>query len=425
MSSTLSLTGLALDSSNYSPIADASIRLKTPSGNYFAKSDANGVFIFKDIVEPADQSYPVALYANAAGGYVQDDPPLSLTWEKGKRPNSVEVLLENRGPTSNSAGTIFLVALIGLLLALGVVYFKSHSSDKDKNMLVQENPVLVQVLTDNLTQRITLDSAKVASYQPQNDSLDSVHYVNLMADYEQVEQSTDTLLKVSKIDTGYYFMIEQGLKDVHQAILNKEKTSIVNALLILRQSIKKIPSLSPSWFWQEVPGRYAEIILWTLFASLLRLIGGTSYYVSRNSFYRNSIPHKVALLFTIPLIALIISFVFSFFKIIFQVGEEQYTLDFTSPYMSVVLAFLIGLAPWKAWKVMNGLAEKLFDSINKALSLKKPPAAPAASPAADASEEAPAPDAEEEESPATPPAASDADTPATTLNDAGTTDTEA
>ena len=372
MSTILTLSGNVIDKGTEKRLSGATVRLVTPTQVLFQETDKNGKYSFPGIDEPelaeGQLNYEVSLYTYYKDGRQQEPAPLVVTIDKGKTVQFQTIEMVNRGPISNSAGRVFLVILVVLLVAFTYVYYSMHEKDADESE-GRVNTEIVNTLTESLVDRITLDSIKVSAFKLTNSKMDSTDLEFMNAEFEQLKDAADVLFKASQMDEALQALIKRNYQDIGQAIKNQNKEGIIAALSTSKTYIQKGHHLKSAWFWETPPNTYYEIVFWALFATLLRLIGNTSFYVSRNIFYRDSIPHKAVLLFTIPLIALLITIVISFFKITINIGGAAISLNFSDPYFSIILASLIGLAPWKAWEFMYGLADLFFNQLKKWVSI--------------------------------------------------------
>ena len=373
MPNQLSLTGTLFEKDTKIPLSGYTINVKTTSEQQTKVTDNQGKFSFSNLTEPevaANQAtYKLQLSAVNKDNYYQKPKDLIIDVVKGTKTLDQEIIMENRGPISNFAGKVFLASLIVGLLGLGVYYYISHKPETSKKQDI--NTELVNTLTQSLVDRITDDSIKVSSFKLEGETIDSLDYLFISAEYLQLKEAASELLDAAQSESSIRSLNERNIADIKKAVDKKNKAEIQAALLSSRADIKKIPSFLPKWFWTTVPGRYYEILLWALFATLLRLIGNTSYYVSRGIFFRDSIFNKFPLIVTIPLIALLIAFVISFFKISIALGDTEVSLDFSNPFVSIILATLIGLTPWKSWEFMYGLADQFIISLNRWLGLNK------------------------------------------------------
>ena len=82
-------------------------------------------------------------------------------------------------------------------------------------------------------------------------------------------------------------------------------------------------------------------------------------------FHRHAIGHHISLIFTIPILALVISFVISLINIDIKVGQIPLPLNLTDVRIAIIVAVLIGLAPWHARDFLGDLADALFKKLGK------------------------------------------------------------
>ncbi len=374
MSTQFTISGTVIEQGTEKRLNGATIKMKTPSQVLSTVTDKYGRFTFSSVAESdvsgEQETFDIFLSAYYKDGNQQEPQPYKIIIKKGTEPEDVNIKMVNRGPISNSAGRIFLGFLIILLSVLVFEYYEIHNTKANQKQ-GEVNNKIVNSLTEGLVDRITADSIKVSAFQLKNDSISTLDYEFITAELYQIKDGAIELFKASKIDSTYQALINRNLEDVGLAVNRRNKEEIQAALVNSKTYIKEVPNFKSTWFWQTIPWSYYEIILWALFATLLRLIGNTSFYVSRNIFYRDSIADKMALLFTIPIIALLITFVISFFKISISIAGTALVVDFSNPFVSIILASLIGLAPWRAWEFIYGLADLLFDSLKKWLGLSK------------------------------------------------------
>lgn len=368
MATSITIKGIILEKGTGKLLSGATIRLEPASSDgQSIQSDENGAFSF-EVNLPEGQTDDLLLYAYKEG-WEQRTPPEKVIPADEEPPYSVKIEMVNRGPVSNMAGGIFLGVLIALLVGLSLWYYDLHKNTFKGQDKVNHN--IVNALTESLVNRITADSIRVSAFEVNEDTISSKDSTFAIAELQQIRDAANELLIASKVDTSFQALIKRDIVGIQLAINRKRKGDIQKALIATKAHIKKVPTLGPSWFWKTSPLIYGEVLFWALFATLIRLIGNTSYYVSRNVFYRDSILHKAPLLFTIPLITLLIVFVISFFKIAVSVGGNNFTIDFSNPFVSIILASLVGLAPWKAWEFMYGLADLLFNQLKKWLGINK------------------------------------------------------
>ena len=88
-------------------------------------------------------------------------------------------------------------------------------------------------------------------------------------------------------------------------------------------------------------------------------------YLRRRDFYFNAIPHHVGYFFAVPIMAVLIAFVLSFVNVDFRLGESGVSIDFSNVIVSIVIASLVGLTPWRASEFLENLADTFFTKIGE------------------------------------------------------------
>lgn len=117
------------------------------------------------------------------------------------------------------------------------------------------------------------------------------------------------------------------------------------------------------FLWEDSPGRLLEVMFWALAATLLRLIFNTGYYLYKSSFLKSAIPQHASFLVIIPVVAVIIAFVLTLVSVDLKMGDTAVKLDMSNVLISIVVAALIGLAPWKSWNFVHKLADLFFKTL--------------------------------------------------------------
>ena len=373
MATKLTLSGIVIDKGTNKRISNAIVSLKTPNGDLVRYTDDDGRFKFKDVEEPDlgqdELKYNISLSAYSEHGTQHKPVPLMIPIDKGQETHFQKIKLVNRGPISNISGIVFLIVLLIALVFAGYTYFKLHSDPDKKSKEI--DPKLVHALVENFGTQVTSDSLVISDLQLKDGLIDTTDMPLLRFKLQHLQEATNEVFKVAATDSSYQALVQRKIEGLEDALVRKNQEDVIKSLSKIKNLVEDVPNLTPSWFWKNKPLIYAEILFWALFATLLRLIGNTSYYISRNIFLRDSILHKAALLFTIPIMALIITLVVSFFKIAISIGGTNINIDFSNIFIVIIVAFLIGLAPWRSWEFIYGLADKLFDGLKNWLGLKK------------------------------------------------------
>jgi hypothetical protein len=166
-------------------------------------------------------------------------------------------------------------------------------------------------------------------------------------------------------------LIESLFAQATQSAKDNKQSEVQVKLDALLMALRKEKD---TFFFEHYPARLLEVLFWAMAATLIRLIFNTGKYLYDRNFYKSAIPHHIALIFTVPILAVLIAFVISLINLSGGISEAQFNLDLNSVYISILVGALIGLAPWKAWDFLQGLADLLFNKL-KGIT-KKPPESP-------------------------------------------------
>lgn len=344
------LRGLVYDKTTQVRYSKATLRLDPKEGikasPIFAHSDLHGVFKL-DLSN--EKKYPDGDYLLSAfhqEALMETDPQeVTLPLEEGKTFNKVALL--GRDQFSQYWGVIFGIILVSLLLVVSFYYAKLHFDYPIP--LDEELQSMVSLLTDELD---VLDQAR-DSIAKTSLIPNSLGMMDTLARRALVEEKLDS--------TDFGFNLTFLLREARRAANESDKNEV---RLLLREVDELISKKPQSFFWETYPWRFLEIVMWALIATFLRLIVNTGYYLFRKRFIKTGVFHSLGLIFTVPILALLISIVLSFIKINFSFGEAEFNLDLTNIYTSILVATFIGLSPWKGWDYLNGLAESLFKRLN-------------------------------------------------------------
>lgn len=374
MATKLTLSGIVINKGTNERISNAIVSMQTTNNQLVQYTNEDGKFEFKDVEEPdltqEELQYNISLNSYSKHSKQQNPVPLIIDIDKGQNTHFQIIKLLNRGPISSISGILFLIGLVVTLVITGYIYFNLHIDSTRNQQVVNSN--MVNTLIENLESQITSDSVKISELQLKNSLIDTTDVPLIKFKLQQLNEATNELFKIAYTDSSFQALVYRNLNYLEVALNRKSQEDIIVSLYKIKNLVRDVPNLSQSWFWESKPLIYVEVLFWALIATLLRLISNTSYYISRNTFFRDGILHKTVLLFTIPLIALLITLVISFFKVTISIGGTNISLDFSNVFVSIIIAFLIGLAPWKSWEFIYELADKLFNGLKKWLSLGKP-----------------------------------------------------
>ncbi|MBX2875542.1 MAG: hypothetical protein KTR30_25720 [Saprospiraceae bacterium] len=378
MANTRSLRGKVYDKTSQARYIDATVKLEPVKGvngeTTFVETDRNGEFTLdlSDEQKFPEGDYTLAVYHDDAV-MEGDEPTIAVPMVVGKNFNNISML--SRDQFSQNAGIAFGSFLVILLLAVSGFYSYWHIQypvplDSQVAKLVEMleeydglegsdmrlgSELEVSVVPDSSTtspDSITLTATVAPGNSFVMNTLDTMRIIALHTLEREKLDSSD-------FGKAYVFLIDEAQRAAQRG--NEAE------LKLLLKEIREESSRKPNnFFWDIYPMRMLEILLWALLATLLRLIVNTGYYLFRKRFIKSGIYHSLGLIFTVPILALLLSIVLSFVKINIAFGEAELNLDLTNIYISILVATFIGLSPWKAWDYLNDLADSLFKRLSSA-----------------------------------------------------------
>lgn len=278
----------------------------------------------------------------------------TIKLEAGKQPAFQWIELPDP-EISNRRGVFFFFVLVLALGSLIYGYIYLHWTYHDEPTSINEE--LTSVVELALTQA-ALTQADEAS------ALDSSSLVlQTVADAESLfvplRQDT-TLFSAARAQR-----VEGMFGQAQTAIVSGKAPELKTVLENLHEATFRPAS---PFFWETDPLRLLEIILWALGATLLRLVLRTGNYIKRRTFYKHAILNHLSLVVTVPLLALLIAFVLSLVDVSLSLSDVELKLDMSNVYISIVVASLIGIAPWEAWDFVEALADRLFGALTRLVS---------------------------------------------------------
>ena len=312
--------------------------------------------------------------------------PLSVKLEGNESPKEQEITLVAKQHVSWEWGIGFLIAMfVALACFLGLYFYlhtdpgfdswKTSSFDADLSQMVGVATKQAELLADTSTGGGGSATAVVDSIQVAQ---------TMFTDLRKTNENLFSPEKAAVVESLLEQAIEAGETDHAFRLLTLKE---LESALIDRSA----------FFWSFYPWRLLEVLFWALTATLIRLIFNTGWYLYQRCFYSNAIPHHLALIVTVPILAVLIAFVLSLVRIDIQVSDVELDLDLTNVTISILVGALIGLAPWKAWDFMRDLADIFFQKLRNTISsATSGDSAPTPAPtAAAAAPEAPAAASEE------------------------------
>jgi|GEM_PF-6000437 len=382
MATTRTLRGRVFDKTNQTRYSNTTIKLEPVKGlngqTAFIETDRNGEYQFDLSDESAFPEGNYTLSAYHADAVMElDEPIIAVPMPQGKGFSNIPML--SRDQFSQSSGIGFGAFLVILLLAVSGYYSYWHL----------KHPVPLDLQIENLVlmlETYQLDKQKNGGQPSSKEAAAAIRQPALDSTATQTDSTASpppTLARTAQASEPFLLNTLDTMSAIASSVLIREKldsTDFGKAFIflidearratlrgndaeldLLLQEIKLQSSKRPNnFFWDTYPLRMLEVLLWALIATLLRLIVNTGYYLFRKRFIKSGIYHSLGLIFTVPILALLISIVLSFIKINLALGEAELNLDLTNIYISILVATFIGLSPWKAWDYLNGLSDSLF-----------------------------------------------------------------
>lgn len=387
---TIRLQGAAIDADNQ----------EISYGPLFTNSDPDGRFKFTLSRWPQDsESKPlngncsvIAYHPNFA-----QPEPISLAFKRNEKnelamePGSADIALVSRYQISRSTGVIFLIALLVVLTIIVSGHVVTHASrpsrvplndglsnlittaQRDAEQLMAAGVAVdaitsVPAATTTLTETVPAENGAVADGDTVAGTIAAAQsvYEELVSDEAQTPFDAQHQLEVTAL-------FEEAL-----AAAEAEEWGTLNVILATLSDSFIRPN---RYFWEESDLRYIEILVIALVATLIRLAIKTGAELADDRFLKHSVGPRVALLFAVPIIALLVTFVLSLVTISIAISGTTFTLDMSNITIAIVVAALIGLAPYKAWGFLSTLADTLFDALTPGKREENEAAGASASPA--------------------------------------------
>ncbi len=376
MANTRTLRGKVYDKTSNARYVDATVKLEPVKGvsgeTTFIDTDRNGEFTLdlSDEKKFPEGDYTLSVYHDDAI-MERDESTISVPMEVGKSFSNIPML--SRDQFSQPAGIGFGATLVILLLAVSGFYSYWHIQypvpldaqvaklvemlekyqDQEGESMLLGSDVQVSVVQDSTLS--TPDSITLTATAAPGNSfvMNTLDTMRIIAMHTLAQEKLDS----SDFGKAYLFLIDEAQRAA-------ERGNAAELKLLLKEIREESSQKPNNFFWDIYPMRMLEILLWALMATLLRLIINTGYYLFRKRFIKSGIYHSLGLIFTVPILALLLSIVLSFIKINVAFGEAELNLDLTNIYISILVATFIGLSPWKAWDYLNDLADSLFKRLN-------------------------------------------------------------
>jgi hypothetical protein len=339
------LSGTVIDMQTKRRYEGATLRLQLEGqAPAFANTDDDGDFDFdltKEQTWPAGEYTLTVFHPDSLQEVVK-----KIKLEAGKAPEPQQIEMLSDQERSDPAGWAFLGVLVLMLGALFWGFLTLHERNPNKGLPLDESlTALVELAQIQAEKAITLTANSPVS--------------TTIATAESVFTSLQKEPNQTLVNARKGEMVATLLSEAGTAI----EAGDLSGLKTVLSSIDEAVLQPESYFWQKDPWRLVEILMWALAATIISLAISTGGYLYRRNFYWRAIPTRITLLVTIPIVAVVIAFVLSLVTISITVSGAEFKLDMSNVTMSILVAVLIGLAPWKAWGFLNGLANLFFSKL--------------------------------------------------------------
>jgi hypothetical protein len=270
-----------------------------------------------------------------------------ITLESGNDPSALRLTAVAGNQVSQGIGLWFMAALI-VLLGLSVsVYMHLHHRDDLRPRLSPAPPI-----DHDLSAMVvaTLDHVRQGPLSPTSPAAGSLAATKRV--FDDLVAADSTLFDQHKqvVVNTLFDQADQELAAHHEDRLSDVLARLDGAL--------REPS--DPFFWQHYPGNLVEVLFWALGATLIRHLFRTGSYLRRRRFYSNAIAQHVALIVSIPILAVLFAFLLSLIQIDLGMGDQAIRLDLSNVAISILVGAIIGLSPWAAWDFLNSLGDRLF-----------------------------------------------------------------
>ena len=355
-----------------------SVRLSGPEGApKLTKTEENGTFEFD-----LDSTYKAGTYrveALATPEALEASREVELA--DSVQPDPVELTAASRpGNFQAFLGWAFLAALIAGLAILANYYLDLHQVELSG--IAQQDAAVgkKKKISDDLSRMLEVASSQLAGVVEVGDAaggqdqaarkagLEAALSASMVAD--SLEAAEDIFADVKKrrlaaLPTDKTLAVDNLFGQAGKALEAGDAAALAKTIENLEGAI--LEAAEPL-FWTRKPWILAEAYFWALAATLVRIIFSTGNYLYRRTFLAFAIPHHLAIVVALPPLAVLISFVLSLVEVSVSLSEVDLVLDMSNVYIVIVVASLIGFAPWKAWDFFHDLADRLFKWLGRLFS---------------------------------------------------------
>lgn len=419
----MKITGTVYSKGNRGRLADAVVELLKEGQNKeelekvtLINSDRNGNFNLGDVPKGryhlktyhSESTTPKVLCIEVKDKELtqQDlnDPqqPEAISHACPENKARIDIDLMHRHEIANDVGRTFFYSMIGLLFSLVVAYAVLHAK------YPSEAPPVNHFLTEYIANAQMMVDSLQANKPPEPSTtqpLENDHTIETISadDDEQSTLSSNpvampAIIGLEQADTNTeasyvletIMIIDKVFKELQKenalANIDSSQATVISRLIGLTQvaaetqnwkkvsrqldALDSLTRQKHSYFWQQDGWRLLELLFWAAVATVLRLAISAGRHIHKQDFRRHAVQHNIAYIFAVPIMAVLIALALSFISINLKFGEAGISLDLRNITVSIVVAALVGLAPWRASEFLENLADAFFNSLSKLFSIK-------------------------------------------------------
>jgi len=309
-------------------------------------SGENGLYEF-DISN--ESAFPSGSYKLHANQNEELEGSLSIKIARQSIPEVVPLGMR-RYELSRKAGIIFSSISILFLIGLLVTAFILHKV-YPKNHLMFHKELVAQA-----GDQIDFDHSSEI-----NDVNDTIPSIPFAITPEMASHKILTSLDSMVQDARYDFNVRQkGMmsESVRLALNAGSVKEFKHHLKLLNSTLQTIEGSFK--IWSRNPWKFIEIFIWALIATIIRMVIYNGFHIYKNTYRKWAFMQHLAFMICIPIIAVIMTLVFNLLNFEIEGGAFALKVDLGNIYFSIVVAALVGFAPWKSWHYLKYLSDSFF-----------------------------------------------------------------
>ncbi|MCB8960212.1 MAG: carboxypeptidase regulatory-like domain-containing protein [Ardenticatenales bacterium] len=313
--------------------------MTTSSQTHFAGTNDAGDYQF--------QNLPPGIWTlNATCDKYFSSQTHSVQLGVGKTESVDFALHQISGTNDRSAGCVLLSILACLSLVLIMAYAYVHHKFPAGEKAAILGLINTVVETQSRVSSEVEASLTMGMRDPDDETDSQLAAPGISAELESALSDLDKNVRAASniLTLEESLAIVTVLQQVKEA---REEGDLVRLNAAMQPLADMLAATTPDeYFWTEPPFSFLEVIIWATFGVLSYLIGKTAWNLRWNKFYWEEIALHLSQLFTIPVMALVASWLLSLVDLTFQLGETAVQINLSDPHLLAALAFVLGFQPW-------------------------------------------------------------------------------